>query len=176
MGVFILRARRPKHESFSLRRVFWLRASKIKTSTQQRVQTERRVIIITGLFKLVLVFFLTKTHKESPVIIITSLSVWYELWLDSREELYTLYSSSRVVHVSSNLSMIMLTYYIKVVYFYLLILIWATFFVMVVFMWTQIGPHLVYPLGVSLFIYNTTPCRCVGEERDCQTFTTRFTI
>ena len=72
VGVFILRARRPKHESFSLRQVFWLSASKIKTSTQQRVQTERRVII-TGLFKSVLVFFLTKTDKESPVII-TSLS------------------------------------------------------------------------------------------------------
>ena len=44
VGVFILRARRPKHESLSLRQVFWLRASKIKTSTQQRVQTERRVM------------------------------------------------------------------------------------------------------------------------------------
>ena len=56
---------------------------------------------ITGLFESVLVFPLTNTAEESPVIC-TSLSVCYELWLDSREEVYTLYFSSRVVHDTSH--------------------------------------------------------------------------
>ena len=168
MWVFLFYERADQNTSRSLYdECFGWRASKIKTSTQQRVQTERRVII-TGLFKSVLVFFLTKTDEESPVII-TSLSVWYELWLDSREEIYTLYSSSRVVHVSSNLSTIMLTYYIKVVYFYLLILI---SYLSIVFCdccihvdTIRISPG-VSPLGVSVSVsnYNDTPCRCAREE------------
>ena len=42
-----------------------------------------------------------QNSQKSPVINHKSLFC-YELWLDSREEVYTLYISSRVVHKSSN--------------------------------------------------------------------------
>ena len=73
VGVFILRARRPKHDS-SLRRVFWLRASKIKTSTQQRVQTERRVISMVLAFRVSFGRLFVQNCRGKPVLI-TSLSV-----------------------------------------------------------------------------------------------------
>ena len=125
--------------------LFYERADQNTTSTQQRVQTERRVII-TGLFKLVLVFFLTKTDEESPVII-TSLSFCYELWLiverkyircTALVELYTFIKSK----FDKTLVCLLKSY------FYLLILIWATFFVMFLFMWIQLGHHLVYLFDV----------------------------
>ena len=50
------------------------------------------------------------------LVIITSLSVWYELWLDSREQLYTLYSSSRVVYVSSKVKIIQNIYWRNATY------------------------------------------------------------
>jgi len=103
----------------------------------------------------------SKTHEKSPVII-TSLSVCYELWLiverkyircTALVELYTFIKSK----FDKTLVCLLKSY------FYLLILIWATFFVMFVFMWIQLGHHLVYLFEFSCLDSNVV-CKILRLE------------